>query len=112
MQYEEVKIWIDLLQWATTAAVGVYVYAVNRHRVTNERIGALESHVDERLDNHSDRLARLEQDARHAPSHEDLKRLHRRLDEVSGELREMKGEFQGARRTLELIHQHMLDGGH
>lgn len=110
MQYETIKIWIDLTQWLTTAAVGLYVYAVNRHRVTNARISALEEHVDKRMDDHSDRLARLEQDARHAPSHEDLKRIHHRLDSVNGELREMRGEFHAANRTLELIHQHLLDG--
>lgn len=111
MGYGEIKIWIDLLQWLTTAAVGLYVYAVNRHRVTNERISALESHVDERLDDHSDRLARLEQDARHAPSHDDLKRLHKRLDDMNGELKEMRGEFYAVNRTLSMIHQHLLDGG-
>lgn len=108
---EETKFWFTVAQWITTVLLWLYVWNVNRNRVTDTRIRELEQNMGDKLDRHADRIARLEQDVRHAPSHEDLKRLHSRLDEVGGQVRELKGEFQGARHTLELIHQHMLDGG-
>jgi len=109
MDYQSFSFWFGVIQWLTTVGVWIYVWNVNRNRVTDERISALEEHVDTKIDGHADRLARLEQDARHAPSHNDLKRLHQRLDEVNGELKEMRGEFSAANRTLSLIHQHLLE---
>ena len=69
----------------------LYTYFANRNRVTNERITSLQaslqtriegmrSDMDNRMDNHGDRLARVEKDVQHAPSHDDLKRIHARMD--------------------------------
>jgi len=122
VEYEKFKFWFSVLQWLTTAGVWLYAWNVNRNRVTTDHIARveregkadvnkLETQMDARHDNHADRLARLEQNAKHAPSHEDLKRLHKRLDAMNGELKEMRGEFSAANRTLTLIHQTLLDGG-
>ena len=109
MDYALIRLFIDIVQFVITGGVGIYVYVVNRHRVTATRIAQLEQNLDLRLDDYGERLARLEQDARHAPSHDDLKRVHQRLDTVSGELKQLNGEFAGARRTLELIHEFLLN---
>jgi hypothetical protein len=111
MDYAALDFWWKVFITALNAGMGLYLYLVNRNRVTNERIGALQTAVDTRLDNHTERLARLEQDARHAPTHDDLKRLHSRIDEVKYSLKRLEGEFSGANHTLGLIHEHLLNGG-
>lgn len=109
MDYEKIRFWISIAEWVTTAGVWLYVWNVNRNRVTDKRITALEEHMDEKMDGHADRIARLEQDTKHAPNHEDMKRLHQRLDGVNGELKEMRGQFTTANHTLTLIHRHLLE---
>ena len=51
----------------------------------------------------------MERDLRHAPNHDDLKRIHSRLDEVSDDLSKLMGEFKGTAHTLSLIHEHLLN---
>jgi hypothetical protein len=111
MDYAALDFWWKVAMTAMNVGMGLYLYLVNRNRVTNERIGKLETGVDDRLDNHTERLARLEQDVRHAPTHDDLKRLHARIDEVNNSLKRLEGEFSGANHTLGLIHEHLLKGG-
>ncbi len=111
MDYAALDFWWKVSITLMNAGMGLYLYLVNRNRVTNERIGTLQTNVDLRLDNHTERLARLEQDVRHAPTHDDLKRLHARIDEMTGSMRRLEGEFSGANHTLSLIHEHLLNGG-
>ncbi len=99
-------------------AVAVYTWQANRKRVTNERISGLQEAVDKRMDNlktgidrQGDRLTRVEQDLQHAPTHDDLKRLHARMDDMAGGIRGLEGEFKGANATLHLIHAYLLKGG-
>lgn len=123
---------LKFLNLGVTLVVGVYVWISNRNRVTNERITLLEaktssdlakvrdtatlgiqemrSDVDDRLDLNAQQLARLEEAGRHAMTRSDLGRIHQRIDEVSAEMREMKGKFAGASNTLDLIHKHLLQG--
>lgn len=65
--------------------------------------------LDARMVNHADRLTAMERDLRHAPNHDDLKRIHSRLDEVSDDLSKLVGEFKGTAHTLGLIHEHLLN---
>lgn len=110
MNYNALDFWWKVAITLINVGVWLYLYLVNRNRVTNERIDKLEEGVNKRLNNHTDRLARLEQDARHAPTHDDLKRLHTRIDEVNNSLKRLEGEFSGANHTLSLIHEHLLNG--
>lgn len=111
LDYTALRFWFDVLQLAGYVALGIYVWLSSRNRVTNARIGELEVDVDARLDRHGDRLTRLEVHAGAAPTHDDLKRLHQRLDIMNGELQGMRGEFAAAGRTLNLIHEYLLNHG-
>lgn len=111
LDYDAMKFWIDALQLAGIAVIGAHSWISNRHRVTSERIAKLEDDMDTRLDTHTDRLTALEVRAGAAPTHDDLKRLHQRLDNMNGELKELRGEFQSAGRTLNMIHDYLLNHG-
>ena len=65
--------------------------------------------LDSKLAAHADRLTAIERDLKHAPTHDDLKRIHSRLDEVSDDLSKLMGEFKGTAHTLSLIHEHLLN---
>lgn len=111
IDYTATKFWLDFAKDAALVGVWIYVWLSNRHRVTTERITKLEDHMDTRLDTHADRLTRLEVHAGAAPTHDDLNRLHQRLDVINGELKGLTGESAAARRTLDLIHDYLLNHG-
>lgn len=111
MDYTAMRFWFDVLQVLGYLALGTYVWLSNRNRVTNARISKLEDDMDSRLDVHADRLTRLEVHAGAAPTHGDLNRLHKRLDIINGELKSLAGESAAARRTLDLIHDYLLNHG-
>lgn len=109
MTIEYSKFLFDVIQTLLIAIIGVMNWLNNRQRVTTATIATLETGLDSRIDEHSTRLARVEQDIKHVPDHNDFKRVHQRLDVLNGELKELKGEFHSMRSTLSLIHQYLMD---
>ena len=110
MDYDAWRFWIDIMQAALTAAIGVYVWLVNRTRVNAARISKMEDEIDDRLDKAEQRLTKVEGDIEHGPGRADLKRIHERVDETAKEVHLLTGEFQSVKGTLELIHQFLLNG--
>lgn len=111
MDIETLKFGFQVLQFLATGAIGVYVYISNKNRVTNDRITTLESDIDTRLDDQSVRVAHLEEAANHAPTHADLAGLHKRITEVGQDVGLLSGKFEGAKHVLDVIHQHLINGG-
>ena len=67
--------------------------------------------IDRRLADHSERIGRLEAAAEASPTHEHLSDLHERINGIADDVSGLSGEFKGAKRTLELIHSFLLNGG-
>lgn len=111
MDLEIAKFALQVVNLAGTGAVALYMYLVNRNRVTNERITALEDKVDARIDDHADRLARIETAAGRAPSHEDIGKLYERVNALSGTVSELKGVLTGVSDTLRLILSRVTERG-
>lgn len=118
---KELQTWLSIINTLVIWAAAVYTWLTNRNRVTNERItgmqtsledkvATLRTEMDHHLDSHADRLTRVESDLKHAPTDEDIKRLHARIDDMAGDVKELGGEFKGAKHTLQLIHQYLLQG--
>lgn len=53
---------------------------------------------------HSRRLIEVEQSIKHAPNHEDIKNLHRRLDDVSGKIERQTGVLTVIRDLIQKEH--------
>lgn len=110
MNYDALRFWFDLLQFLLTGGVGIYVYLSNRQRVTSGRIRELEEDMDERLDDHHQRLARVEEHIKHLPTHADIGAVHERLNAIHGELQNLAGVVSALNRSLHLINEHLLNG--
>ncbi|MDY0035436.1 MAG: hypothetical protein RBS05_05930 [Zoogloea oleivorans] len=89
-----------LLQVVNLGAV-VWLALSGRNRVTKEAL-------DTKLASFGDRLTAIERDQRHAPTHDDLKRIHSRLDNVCENVSELAGEFKGKGHTLDLMQEYLL----
>lgn len=59
---------------------------------------------------HAVRLARLETEAKAAPTRTDLERIHTRMDEVERVLHELVGKSEATNHTLRLINQFLIGG--
>lgn len=126
MEIQHIALAISLANFALTWGVALYMYLANKNKVTNERINELQADVDSWKDNHATRIAVLETDAMHLPSHKDLATIHERIHQVTtkdlaeiheringigNEVSNMTGEFKGVRNLLDTIHDHLLRGG-
>lgn len=109
MEYEALKIWIDIAQFGVTGGIGIWLWLVRKNDTTNVHLAQLERDVDQRLDNHAQRLAGLEADIKGLPTHKDLGDLYERVNQVAENLSQLTGEFRGVRDTLGLIHRQLLD---
>lgn len=105
MTIEETKLLFDVAQTLMIAVIGVMNWLNNRQRVTNETITKLENGIDERLDDHSTRLARLEQDVKNAPNHNDLAEIYREMRKMAGTLSRMNASLSAQESTLKALNQ-------
>ena len=109
MDYVAWKFWLDILQLLLTAGVGLYVWLVTRTRINAARIRKLEGDIDNRLEDHGNRITAVEAAVKHGPKRDDLGNIHKRLDEVVTVVARIEGENRAMAGTVSLIHQHLLD---
>ncbi len=98
MGLEELKL---LLQAVNLFAV-VWLAMSARNKVSKEAL-------DSKLASYGDRLTAIERDIQHGPTHDDLKRIHSRLDKVCEDFSALSGELKGKGHTLDLIHEFLLN---
>lgn len=109
MDMEFLKFGFQVLQFLLTGGIGIYVYLTNKNKVTNDRISKLEDDIDEKLDSHVERIAKIEARAEKAPTHKDMAEIHEKINQVSACVNRLEGEFSGATRTLQLIHETLME---
>lgn len=88
MSAETLKMIIDVIQTIITFGLGVWLYLDRRNDKTQSRISKLSDHVDERLDEHAVRLARVEADVEHMPTADNLLDLRREFNAELGAVHE------------------------
>jgi hypothetical protein len=108
MDYQALDFWWKVGITVMNAGVWLYLYLLNRNRVTNERINRMETHMTESIGTHGTRLTRLESDAKHAPKPGDLARLHQRIDDVAGSIKRIEGENSAQTRILNLVYESLV----
>lgn len=104
MTYEQLKLWIDVAQFAVMSAIGVWLYLERRNDKTNTRV----TELGDKLDVHDGRLVRMETQVKHMPQTPDLEKLYERIRTVDHTTTKMEGEFREVRRTLGLIHTYLM----
>ena len=108
MDYEHIKLWIDVAQFAVMSAIGIWMYLERRHDKTNDRVTRLETELGEKIEQHDGRLMRVETQVEHLPQMPDLEKLYERVRTVDNRTSHMEGEFREVRRTLGLIHEYLM----
>lgn len=109
MDLQIIALGLAIANFGLTWGLAFYVHLANKSKVNEDRISKLEGDIKRSLDELAVRQARVEQDATHAPTHDDLKSIHRRIDELKAGVSQLQGEFSGASKTLSLIHDYLLN---
>lgn len=105
MNLELVRFLFEVLTFCVAAGTGFYVYISNKDKVTNDRISEMEKDLDVKLDGYGERIARLEE----GPSKDDITLLHNKVNDVSNGVAALRGEFHATNRTLQLIHETLME---
>ncbi len=88
-----------LLTWG----LGFYMHIVSKNKVTNDRITKLESDFDLRMDGQGERIAALEMQLKVAPTHEDLGKLHEKVNRVAESSSRIEGLLEGVAGSVRAI---------
>lgn len=105
MDIEAAKFLFQIAQFVMLCVVSFYVYMSNKDKVTNDRVTGLQDDLQAKHEDHSQRIAKLEE----GPTHDDLGKLRASLSEVGNGVSNLAGELVGIKTTLNLVHQYLLN---
>lgn len=119
MDYAALGFWWKVFITLMNAGVWLYLYLLNRNRVTNERIGKMEEVMTHTMGTHSNRISRLEKDVSHSPTHNDLGNIHERMtglehrlgdriENINGAIKRVEGENAAQTRILNLVYESLV----
>lgn len=129
MDYQALNFWWHAVETVMLVVLGVRQFFGDRQRLTAKALTQLRKHIDEGLtaletqmdqnrqrhEHHLNRLDGLAQkfegELKHAPNHNDLQNIHKRLDTVAATVSEISGGVNGMQSTLTTIHEFLLNGG-
>lgn len=101
----------QLLNALATVGVWIYVRYGDRNSEVDRRFDSLENAVDIRIDTLEKNHAAMKSSLAGAPTHHDLARIHTRIDEVARGISHIQGEFSGTSKTVDLIHNYLMNNG-
>lgn len=107
MDLSQITPYIVACNFALTWGIGFYVHLVNKNKATNDRIERMESDFNSRLTLHSERLGRIEAQLAVVPTHDDLGKLYRELNETANQVSRLAGEMSHMNDNLRLLLHNM-----
>lgn len=108
---EWIKLAFQAIQVIWMIGVSVYLFFTRRHLANKSAIEDLGERTDERFHTLSDRVLRVENEIEHLPGTQELGLIHEKINLVTKEVSEMRGEFTAVRHSLQLIQRHLLGKG-
>jgi predicted nucleic acid-binding Zn-ribbon protein len=110
-----------ILLFAMNFGLALFVAISNRSKVAEEELKDMKKDLQEdikrskdsitqRIESHGERLARIESDIENSIGDDDIKAVHRRVDELSASSNEMKGQLSMIIKGLDEIQKIMLSG--
>ncbi len=111
-----------MLLFALNFGLAVFVSISNRSKAATDELKAMKAElqtdikqskesITRRLEQHSERLSRIESDIENSIGDDDMKAIHRRVDEILASSKTMEGQVSMIADNLKSIQQIMLSGG-
>jgi len=101
----------QILNALASAALWIYVRYGDRNNAIDRKFDELEAAMDHRMDDLEAEQAAIRASLAGAPTHRDLARIHSRIDEVARGISHIQGEFSGTSKTVDLIHNYLMNNG-
>lgn len=111
IDYKALTFWFQLAQALITGLVFIYLWLTNRQKANTASIEKMRDAFNRDLNKLDDRMIRVEKDIEHLPTHDDMAKLHTRVNETAQRLTAVEGELKQINNTLHLMHKHLLSGG-
>ncbi len=115
MNLDEMRFWVafgfQLLNAAASAGLWLYVRYGDRNLRIDQRLEAVESKFDVRLDEQDRVIARLTGMIERAPTHSDLSKLYDKVNTTAQAVSQMSGEMKGINENLRLILSRIAERG-
>ncbi len=107
MDYDTIKVWLQIINMVGTFGLGCWLYLEKRSDKTNERIDVLADKVDQ-LDK---AVSSLQTATNGAPNHHDLSKVYDSVNRLAEKVNVVAGEIRAWGDTLRIIQNHMLSRG-
>ena len=115
MTPEEIKVYagivFQLVNAAATVGIWLYVRYGDRNKEIDQRFERLSADVDARLDEHGRDIQRLRGLNERAPTHEDLARIHDKINRTAQAVSAMGAKLDAMNDNLRLILTRIADRG-
>lgn len=95
--------YLAVANFALTWGLAFYIHLINKDKATTDRMERLEGDLVQRLNQHSDRLTKLESQLSQIPSHNDLGKLYDRVNEQAQTVARMAGVVDQMNDNLRLM---------
>lgn len=109
MNYDALKIWIDVAQFAITGAIGIYIYLVNRGEAIDKRVSKFKDETFRKLGDHEGRLGRLEAVMQFLPTHNDMTSVKSELAKLSAETKGQTALLESLTKQVDRINEWLID---
>jgi len=120
MNWELVARWvaigIPLLVLVLQGLMAWFMWSMSQKFVTSKDCEKMRQERGERCDKNECRLTELEQGHsehqvhfQHQVTSQDLEKLYNRINAVADDVSDQRGQLSSMRRSLDLIHQHLLE---
>lgn len=100
MDYDALKVWVDVAQFVVIAAVGAWSWLAQRNDETRAAVAS-----------HAARLSAMEARLGEVPDHDDLARLWTELNQTRSAVERVIGELSQISKQLSMISEHLLTQG-
>ena len=107
MNFSEITPYIVASNFVLTWGIGFYVHLVNKNKATTDRLERLESTVNADFAAHGERLGRVEGTLEVMPTHDDLGKLYRELNETAQQVSRLTGEISQMNDNLRMLLHNM-----
>ena len=111
IDYKALGFWLQFAQIAFTASAVLYFWLTNRQKANTAAIEHMRKDFNQELNDMDDRLIRVEKDVEHMPTHEDMSKLHQRVNETKEVVDNIHGQLTQIDHTMKMVNQHLIQSG-
>lgn len=116
MDYGAARFWMDALQVGGLLALGLYQHLTNKAKANTSAINTVRGDLERLYGRLEQRIGRserrqdvFESQMAGAPTHQDLAKLHERLNSVAEDLSDAGGQMRALSHQLSMVNEYLLN---